>query len=193
PNYATAYHWYGEFLAMQGKFDESFAIYKKALELEPYSLAISTDLGIAFFEARQLERSIEHFKKIEEMDPSYVRTHFYLARVYEEKGMFPEALDELEKGSMLGGQAAEVVAKDKAVLLKAYRASGSKGYWQQLFKILNQAEHPPKMYLVMVTARLGMREETFKLLDELAEIHELGRLSLKVAPEWDSLRDDPRF
>src|SRR5215813_8522402 len=90
PKYATAYHWYGEFLAMQGKFDESFAIYKKALELEPYSLAISTDLGIAFFEARQLERSIEHFKKIEEMDPSYVRTHFYLARVYEEKGMFPE-------------------------------------------------------------------------------------------------------
>jgi TolB-like protein len=43
PNYPTVHHWYGESLTCVGRFDESFAEYKRALELDPLSFAISTD------------------------------------------------------------------------------------------------------------------------------------------------------
>jgi TolB-like protein len=36
PNYATAHHWYAESLAAMGRFDESFAEYNRALELDPH-------------------------------------------------------------------------------------------------------------------------------------------------------------
>jgi TolB-like protein/Tfp pilus assembly protein PilF len=193
PNYATGYHWFGEFLAMQGRFDESFAMYKKAVELEPYSLAISTDLGLAYYYARQIDRAIDHFKKIEEMDPSYVRTHFYLATVYQEKGMFPEAADEVEKGAVLSGDPPEIVAKNKSRVLKAYHTSGPKGYWQELLKLAQESQRVPPGGLAFLTARLGLRDEAFKWLDKLVELREIGRVSLKVSPEWDNLRDDPRF
>jgi tetratricopeptide (TPR) repeat protein len=37
PNYPTLHHWYGDSLAFVGRFDESFAEYKRALGLDPLS------------------------------------------------------------------------------------------------------------------------------------------------------------
>ena len=34
PNYATAHHWYGEFLAYMGRFEEGLAEVKRALYME---------------------------------------------------------------------------------------------------------------------------------------------------------------
>ena len=35
PNYATAHHWYGWYLALMGRFEEAIAQVKKAQELDP--------------------------------------------------------------------------------------------------------------------------------------------------------------
>jgi TolB-like protein/Tfp pilus assembly protein PilF len=68
PNYSTAYHWFGEYLVFQGRFEEGFANYNKGLELDPFALAISTDLGMGYYYACQYDRAIGHFKMLIEMD-----------------------------------------------------------------------------------------------------------------------------
>lgn len=41
PQYATAHHWYAEFLSWQGRFEEAFAESEQALHLNPLSLIIA--------------------------------------------------------------------------------------------------------------------------------------------------------
>jgi len=214
PNYATAHHWYAESLLTVGRFDESFAEYNRALELDPLSLSISTDLGLAYYYSRQYERSIEHLKKLIDTDPNYVRTHFYLAWVYEEKGMFREALAEYEKGNLLEGKDINEFAKEKAKVEDALRTSGAKGYWQQILNITKEGAQRSgkpvcgnKYYLHRASnlcgfnhievasryARLGERDKAFELLEKAYEERNTDLAWLKVAPEWDSLRSDPRL
>ncbi len=197
PNYATAYHWYAEFLAEMGRFDESFAMYKRALELDPLSLAISTDLGMAYYYARQYDRAIEHLKKLVELDPNYVRTHDYLAKVYEEKGMFEEAITEIEKLNALRGEDMQEFTRDKAKVEDALRKSGAKGYWQKILEFNKEgiqkgnSVYPPDM--AMLYARLGERDEAFRWLEKAYEERSVPLTRLKVSPEWDNIRSDPRF
>ena len=198
PNYATAYHWLGEFLVFQGRFDEGFAEYKKALDLDPLSLAIRTDLGRAYYLARQYDRSIEYFKKLIEMDPNYVRTHFYLSRVYREKGMFQEALEETEKGVVLdGGKVDDQYRAALVAIVDASKRSGVKGAWQKTLEFVNEdirkGEPPNPVDLAEIYARAGDRDKALEWLEKVFETGDVGDLLLKVNPGWDNLRDDPRF
>ena len=201
PNYATAHHWYGEFLANLGRFDESVAEYQRALEIDPLSLAISSDLGMVYYHARQHNRAVEHLKKVIEMDPNYVRSHFYLAQVYEEKEMFEEALAEWERGNLLEGDSPSELAKGKAAIRNAFRSSGARGYWRMRLDIVKEeARRGKRVYfagnstnLAILYARVGERDQAFEWFEKVYEDREPSLLWLKVAPDCDNLRSDPRF
>ena len=68
------------------------------LEAEPLSLIISATLGRDFYLARHYDQAIEELRKTLDMDPSFVEAHLYLGWVYEQKGMFPQAIAELQAG-----------------------------------------------------------------------------------------------
>ncbi len=42
-------------------------------------------------------------------------------------------------------------------------------------------------------AKLNERDEAFRWLEKAFEDRDAGMAFLKVAPEWDNLRSDPRF
>lgn len=201
PNYPTARHWYGEFLANLGRFDESVAQYQRALEIDPLSLAISSDLGMVYYQARQYDRAIEHLKKVIEMDPNYVRTHFYLAQVYEEKAMFEDALEEWERGNLLEGDSPSELATGKTAIRNAFRLSGARGYWRMRLDIVKEeARRKKHIYfagnatnLAQLHARVGELDRAFEWFEKVYEEREPSLLWLKVAPDCDNLRSDPRF
>jgi TolB-like protein/Tfp pilus assembly protein PilF len=198
PNYSTSYHWWAETLVSWGRFDEGLAVYKKALEIDPYSLAIGTDYGIALFYARRYDESINELKKLIEVDPTYIRTYTYIARVYEATGRFEEALNAHEKRLMLEGANPKVVADGKQAILSASRSSGGKGYWTKILEFdleyLKKGEKVTPIGFARIYTQLGERDEAFKWIDKALG----GRINddifmLKVSPEWDALRGDPRF
>jgi eukaryotic-like serine/threonine-protein kinase len=201
PNYPTAHHWYGELLANLGRFDESVAEYQRALEIDPLSLAISTDLGMVYYYARQYDRAAEHLGRVIETDPNYVRTHFYLAQVYQDKGMFEEALAELERGHALDGDSPSELARGKAAIRNGLRASGARGYWRaRLDLVKEEARRGTRIYftgfftdLAVLHARAGELDQAFEWFDKVHEAREPSLLWLKVAPDCDNLRSDPRF
>ena len=91
PNYATAHHWYAEYLALMGRFDEASAEIEHARQLDPLSLIIATDHGVIFYYARQFDRAIEQFRAVLEMDPQYPHAG-RIGEAYIEKGMYAEAI-----------------------------------------------------------------------------------------------------
>ena len=71
PRYATAHQWYGGYLEAMGRHNEAIAERKRALELEPLSLIMNFELGIAFYYARDYDQAIEQFQKTVELDQNF--------------------------------------------------------------------------------------------------------------------------
>jgi len=53
-NYATAHHWYGEYLAIVGRFDEAIAELDRACELDPLSLIINAALALVLISGAEI-------------------------------------------------------------------------------------------------------------------------------------------
>ncbi|HEX6126413.1 MAG TPA: tetratricopeptide repeat protein [Pyrinomonadaceae bacterium] len=198
PNYATAYHWMAEmFVQAIDRPDESLALYRKALELEPYSLAIGTDYAMALYYTRRYDEAIAELKKLIELDPNFVRSYQYLEQVYYAKGSYEEAVAAAEKRAALQGEKPEEIARVKKDLLDAYRTKGPQGYWTSLLKLVKEDEaRGRKIWPVdyaSIYARLDQRDEAFKWLNRALETGDTNIFGLKVSAEWDNLRDDPRF
>jgi adenylate cyclase len=199
PNYATTYHWYAELLTQTGRFDDALPVWKKALELDPYSLAIGTDYAFEYlFLSRKYDESVDYLKKLVEMDPSYVRTHTYLSRVYYTMGRYEDAINEREKAILLEGNDPGTLAKEKQELLDAVKTSGAKGYEAKVLEytlqgVSSKVDNSPDTNLAHIYSELGQRDEAFRQLAKAFEDREGDYTFLKISPEFDKLHDDPRF
>ena len=98
PSYASAHQFVWLALLMRmGRFKEAIAEDKRAVELDPLSLIINRDLGVAFYEARQYDQAIEQSRKTLEMDPNFLAAHRSLGWAYVQKSMYKEGIAEFEK------------------------------------------------------------------------------------------------
>jgi TolB-like protein/Tfp pilus assembly protein PilF len=98
PNYATAHHWYSNGpLSALGQFDRAIAEGKHAVELDPLSLIINTDLGVVYGYARRYDEAIAQLRKTIEMDPRFHEAHRALGVVWQLKGQLDEAIAEYHK------------------------------------------------------------------------------------------------
>jgi TolB-like protein/DNA-binding winged helix-turn-helix (wHTH) protein/Flp pilus assembly protein TadD len=195
PNYATAHHWYAEFLATEGRFDESFAEYQRALELDPLSLAVKTDLGLNYYYARQFDRAAEYLKKLKESEPNYLRTYVFLAMVYKKKEMFEEAIAEDDRAYTLNGSDLQMLASRKTALENAFKTAGAKGYWQKVLDLEFdlQSGKPNPVTMAKIYSELGERDKAFELLEKGYSERSPLLVWLKVSPEFDGIRSDSRF
>jgi len=58
PNYATAHQWFAEMLGYAGRSEESFAEFRRALEIDPLSLPINWNYGKSLYYARRYDVSV---------------------------------------------------------------------------------------------------------------------------------------
>ncbi|MBC7798503.1 MAG: tetratricopeptide repeat protein, partial [Pyrinomonadaceae bacterium] len=193
PNNATAHHWLADMLAIEGRFDESFAEYNRAIELDPLSLAIKTDLGQSYFFARQNNRAIEYLQNLKAINPNYPRTESYLAGVYEEKGMFPEAIEAWKNHCVLAGESPQIIAAKIKSLEDSFKTSGAEGYWRNKLKFKENRLFGGGFGLAALYARLGEKDKTFEYLEKTFAQHDASILYLKSRPEFDGLHSDPRY
>jgi TolB-like protein len=190
PNYVTAHHWYAEFLAFQGRFEEAFESSERARRLDPLSLIIAADYGAILHFARQYDRAIEQFRAVRAVEPDFPRAHMIVGS-YAESEMFPEALAEIDawrrREDTPWTWAAEVyVYRRWGRQLEARRALAN------LEDACRRLQVDPSP--LMGGAYVGI--DNSKALAHLERAY-LNRsnvlVSLKVDPGYDPVRTDPRF
>ena len=194
PSYATAHHWYSDFLAMLGRADEALAEASRAAELDPLSPIISTTVGERLFFARDYERAAERLRRTLELDPDFIQARLFLGLVYVRQGRRVEAVAELRHARRLagGGDARVGVA-----LVQAYALTGRRSEARRLLEELSAAgaEVAPSD-MALVHASLGEREQAYEWLtkarDEARTNPEAANM-LKADPRLDGLRADPKF
>jgi DNA-binding winged helix-turn-helix (wHTH) protein len=194
PSYATAHHWYSDFLAMLGRNEEALAEAARAAELDPLSPIISTTVGERLFFARDYEGAAERLRRTLELDPDFIQARFILGLVYVRQGRRAAAVAELRRARQLAGGGDARVA---AALVQAYALTGRKSEARRLLEELAAAgaEVAPSD-MALVHASLGERERAYEWLskarDKARTSPEAANM-LKADPRLDPLRADPRF
>jgi TolB-like protein/Flp pilus assembly protein TadD len=192
PSYATSHSWYSSLLLYSGRFDEALEEAKRAQELDPLSLVVITGVGQTLFYQRQYDKAIEQCKKALEINPDFSWTHNVLARVYVQKSKFEEAIAEAQKSVTLSGGSTEYLS----TLGYIYAVNGEKKEAKNILKQLEELEkkkYVPLFFKALIYEALGETDQAFSFLEASFERREYGMLTLKVSPELDSLRSDPRF
>src|SRR5882672_9816887 len=189
PNYATAHQWYGEMLINAGRFDEASAEYRRALEIEPLSLPMNWDLGRFLYMSRRYDESMAQHKKTLELDPGFARAHRTLAEVYRVKGDYANAVEERARFFDLVGQS------QNAALI---RATFARGGWLGFLRLVTAEDSPLKdsnnnWVVAKAYLDLGQKDKALAELNKAYEVRLSSLCWLKVEPQMDPLRSDPRY
>jgi len=205
PSDSTARAWYAHYLAAVGRSDESVAEAKRALELDPFSVFTMDFSDWAFYLDRHYDLATEQSQKTSELAPEYPWSHYDLGQIYEWTGRHREAIEEYTKAQEIFGLSQNRLAE----LRTAYQQSGEKGYWRKTMEFCQDAskqrrkfatpsgygfcDYVKDLYVALFHVRLGEHDAAFHLLDTACTKHETELIYLKVDPQWDSIRSDPRF
>lgn len=101
PASAAAHHWYGWWLVLLGRHDESIAELQHALRLDPLSQLAYGFLGSALYFARRFDEALAHAERAIEVEPHYWMAHWAMACSYERLGRWSEALAACERALAL--------------------------------------------------------------------------------------------
>jgi len=190
PNYATAHHWYAEHLMWRGRFDEALRESERARQLDPLSLIIATDNGAILLYSRQYDRALEKLRTVRELDPSFPRADGLMVRAYEQKGMFADALADIEKSGPLCNSwtCSELPYID-------WRAGHAAQAALAMAKLEQLNRRLPLDPIVFVGPYIGKgnKDQAFLWLNKAYAHHSNALTGLKVDPLYDPLRSDPRY
>jgi len=193
PNYATAHQWYGcDPLRAVGRFDEAIAEGKRAVELDPLSPIINSDLGRTFTIARRYDEGIAQLRKTLEIDPTLWVAHYNLGETFQLKNDLATAITEYTKAQQLSDD-----LRARVPLAAAKAQSGDKDAAKQMLAELEElAQHGNvhAYWRTILYLSLGNRDEAIRWLEQGVADHEgLDIAWIKVDPLLDPLRGDPRF
>jgi DNA-binding winged helix-turn-helix (wHTH) protein/TolB-like protein/Tfp pilus assembly protein PilF len=194
PDDAEVARTYAAYLASTGRLDESVFWQRRACDLQPLSFDVNAILVLRLFIARRYNEAIDQAHKALQMTRA-TPTLYFVWRSYEQQNMYDEAYRALQE--------LIVAEKDKetgTMVSQAYAASGYEKarevYLQRRLKNLAkraQLENFNPLEPAIVCALLGNRDEAFKWLEEAYQDRSFGLIYIKVDPELDSLRSDPRY
>jgi tetratricopeptide (TPR) repeat protein len=192
PGHANAHHWYALLLAALERFDDALAEIRRALELDPLSLVINTNLGWILSLSRQYPAAVEQLEKTIDLDSSFGLAHRRLGQVYEHMKRPADAIEEYQKSVMLSGEDSELLAARGHFHAMTGNAQIAHEVIRQLSE-LSKRRYVPAFHFAKLYIGLGDLDNAFEYLARAVE-ERYGLLSyLKVEPIFDPLRGDPRY
>jgi tetratricopeptide (TPR) repeat protein len=188
--------WHASLASVSYRFDWSWSEaeqhFKRAIELEPFSLTINSIVGRRLYYAQQYEQALAVHRQTIEMDRNFVRGHVELGNTLAQMGRTEEAVAEFRQALALDEGSITALAG----LGHAYAASGQRKQALQLVGQLNELakrRYVSPYHLAVIYAGLGEREQALDQLEKAADERYNWLVFLKVAPLFEALRSEPRF
>ena len=193
PNDATAHHWIGgDCFAATGQHAQEVAELKRALELDPLSLIINSNLGVAYIRAGRLEEAVAQFRKTLELDDSFYPAHREYGLALELQGKIPEAISQYERAAALTDDPIPLGA-----LGRIYGIAGRKDEARKILEQLQQLRarrYTAAYALALAALGLGDKSEAIHWLEEGYRERDGDSIGvIRADMLLIALRGDPRF
>jgi tetratricopeptide (TPR) repeat protein len=164
-----------------GRHNEAVDQHERARQLEPFSLVINANLARALYWARRYDEAIAHAHRTLDLDPKFAVALFWLEGSLRHKQMFREAIN-LRKA---------IFPEQAAALEKQFQTAGFQSVLRRDgddFKKDGDLIQAARCY-----AQVAQKKEAITLLESCLQQRCSSIVTLKAEPDFDVLRDEPRF
>jgi TolB-like protein/Tfp pilus assembly protein PilF/predicted Ser/Thr protein kinase len=179
-------------LTTAGHLEQGIEECRRGLERAPLSFLANETLGWCLYYARRYDEAAKQLRTVVEMEPNYWLSHTVLGLTYKQQGNLSSALEELQKAVKLESEMPWSLAE----LGYFYAQSGRKSEAEQVLKELSQLSkrrYVSPYFPAMVYVGLGRKEQALTLLEKGYADRSTFMTLMKVDPEFDPLRSEPRF
>jgi len=184
PNYPTAYLWYGTMLDTYGRRQESLAMRRAALELEPLNPQINVELADILHRMGQHDEALKHIDRALGVNPHYPGAHHTLGRLHLEGGRYAEAI------------AAFVKSGRRPSIAHAYAVSGDRDRARSILRQLEQEttrRYVSPLDFAVIHAGLGDNDQAFGWLERAFRERVIAVKWFNSDVWYVRLRDDARY
>jgi serine/threonine-protein kinase len=195
PHYALAHHWYGEFLKLLMRHDESVREFRQAVEADPFSIPIRYDFILSLINAGRIAEARTVLNESMAIDPAALRVLIAESEVLKAEGRTGEWIEPWLRSQLFSGASETEVNAFR----NAYRAGGERALNRKRLEFLLGQVKPGNYMapfsatnLADLYARLGDRERTLLWLKKATDLHEDEPLMM-MTHLFDFLRQDQEF
>ncbi|MFV1987763.1 MAG: protein kinase [Gemmatimonadota bacterium] len=191
PNYGHARAFYGHFLMIMGRPAEAIEQMELAVKLDPFNELFQALYGVVFLFAQRLDEAIERFELALGTLPDSPLALNGLAAAYNDKGMYEEAVTQLNRlYTAIGDE------EMKTAVAAGYEDGG---YQEALIRgaeiLVARAEtsYVAPVDIATLFLEAGDYERALDWLETGYDERDPNMPYQNVERLWDSVRDDPRY
>jgi TolB-like protein/Tfp pilus assembly protein PilF/tRNA A-37 threonylcarbamoyl transferase component Bud32 len=188
PGYVTARYWYAELLVLLGRFEEGLAEARRALELDPLSLPINTNLAWFHYLARDNASAQDRLGRALALDRGFPMAHFVMGELHMAAGRYPDAVREFQLYGELSADSKNVLG-----IGLAHALAGRRDEAMKMVEAMKARPDAPASGLGILLGALHQNDEAFQWLGRALAQRDDVLVYVKVHPFFDPLRTDPRF
>jgi tetratricopeptide (TPR) repeat protein len=174
------------------RFEEGYTELKRAVRLDPHSLMIRVTLGFVCWCWRRYDEAIEQFEKVLETDSDFLWANCDMGFTCADHSMYERAIAAGRKAVELSQGAPTFVA----FLGYEYAVAGQLGEAKKILKRLQELSkqrYVPTYVVARIYAAMGETDEALRWLETSYQERAAWMVILKVDPQFDHMRSDPRF
>lgn len=193
PGFAPSYNKYGYNLMCRGRFEEGVDMMRKAIELDPYNLNYTRNLGRIFHFEGSYDDAVSVLQGTLDVNPNFTFVHLSLALVHLQQEEYEEALEGIEKEREALGIWNPILDCISGIIHAKMEET------DKAREILDNLEDRSKevyispYYLAALNIALGDIEDGFQLLDKAYREEDFWVRELMVDPLFEDVRSDPRY
>lgn len=190
PSDAMTHHGYADFLTVTGRPEEGLNHVKRGRLLNPLSPMSNMPVLFHLYMLRQYDEAIEEVHKLLQINPDFPAS-WLLTQVYWQQGLFEKAIDEYRK-TLVSWDDPELLAK----LEEGYTEAGPQGAIRAVAAELverSEVSHVDPFKIASAFAWGGEIEQAFHWLERAVNEGSPEIVYLDMRPEFDIVRDDPRY
>ena len=202
PDHTEALLQYGSLQEALGRLDDGLRCKQQALARDPRSPGVLVQIAISYWHQRKYDDTLVWAQRALDVDPKHVLACQFINKVYLKIGEVSRFAAWTVSQAIAWGFPEERVAVLKQVtadMLQVYATAGLSGVTRFLADLIKNPEMDFDALLKMAFFRAvlygaaGRLDEAFDCLDQAIAFRDPALVHLAVAPDWDSLRGDPRF
>lgn len=188
PDNVDAHHWYEQMLMTTGRFPEAEQQMRAALDVDPRSRILQTNLGWLYEYEGRFTEAVQQVRRVLNESPDFLAAHYKLWYIY-------SAMGDQAHGNQEFQWLVRAIA-DSEHQQKMEQLSRSQGYIAALreFGVSDDREYYGSIVDgARCLAAAGDSEGALSMLERAYRAHEGWMVYVQADPAFTVLRSDPRF